>query len=152
MLKYYDYAVCFQEFPNEISLCVNISGCPCRCLGCHSKYLWNDVGKELDEEAIDLLIRSHPDCTLFGIMGGDNDHEAVKEIIDFIKTKFPRLRVGMYSGLDEVDSSLLGRLDYYKVGRYDTSRGGLKQKTTNQRMYDKNGTDVTDWFWSIDKL
>ena len=152
MLKYYDYAVTFAEFPDEISLCVNISGCPCRCPECHSKYLWNDVGKELDEEAIDLLIRSHPNCTLFGIMGGDSSHSDVIKIVDYIRKHYPNILIGMYSGLDEVDSSLLGRLDYYKVGRYDASRGGLKQKTTNQRMYDKNGTDVTDWFWSIDKL
>jgi len=151
MLKYYDYAVTFQEFPNEITLCVNISGCPCRCPECHSKYLWRDVGTELNEREITRLILSHPDCTCFGIMGGDADHEAVAGVVSYIRRHYPRLLIGMYSGLDEIDNNLACRLDFYKVGSYRSELGGLNKKTTNQRMYDKNGTDITHLFWGIDK-
>ena len=44
MLKYVNTGVVFQEIPDEVTLAVNLSGCPCRCPGCHSRYLWQDVG------------------------------------------------------------------------------------------------------------
>jgi anaerobic ribonucleoside-triphosphate reductase activating protein len=49
MLKYVDTAVTFAEFPNEVSLCINISGCPCCCDGCHSPYLSKDIGEHSAE-------------------------------------------------------------------------------------------------------
>ena len=36
MLKYVNTGIVFQEIPDEVTLAVNISGCPCRCHGCHS--------------------------------------------------------------------------------------------------------------------
>ena len=47
MLKYVDTLVSFQEVPDEISLCINISNCPCHCDGCHSPYLADDIGEYL---------------------------------------------------------------------------------------------------------
>lgn len=47
MLKYVNTGVVFQEIPDEVTLAVNISNCPCRCPGCHSRYLWGDVGEPL---------------------------------------------------------------------------------------------------------
>ena len=44
MLKYVDTKVTFAEVPNEISLCINISNCPCKCHNCHSSYLAEDIG------------------------------------------------------------------------------------------------------------
>ena len=44
MLKYVNTDIVFQEIPDEVTLAVNISNCPCRCPGCHSEYLWEDVG------------------------------------------------------------------------------------------------------------
>ena len=40
MLKYVNTDIVFQEIPDEVTLAVNISNCPCRCPGCHSQYLW----------------------------------------------------------------------------------------------------------------
>ena len=48
--------VTFSEFPNEISLCINISQCPCNCPGCHSSYLAEDIGEPLGELALHKLI------------------------------------------------------------------------------------------------
>ena len=48
MLKYADYDIVFQEIPNEVTLAINISNCPNRCVGCHSPYLMEDVGEELN--------------------------------------------------------------------------------------------------------
>ena len=46
-MKYVDTAVTFAEIPDQICLCINISGCQFRCPDCHSKYLWEDTGTEL---------------------------------------------------------------------------------------------------------
>ncbi len=48
MLKYVDTAIVFSEIPGEITLAINISGCPNHCQGCHSKYLWKDYGEILN--------------------------------------------------------------------------------------------------------
>ena len=37
MLRYTNTDIVFQELPDEVTLAVNLSGCPCRCPGCHSK-------------------------------------------------------------------------------------------------------------------
>ena len=55
MLKYTETDIVFQEIPDEVTLAVNLSGCPCRCPGCHSKHLWGDVGEPLTDEALDKL-------------------------------------------------------------------------------------------------
>lgn len=147
VLKYIDYMVTFQEFPDEISLCVNISGCPNRCPGCHSQWLNENNGTELDEFQIDELINSHDGITCFGIMGGDIDHTRVLEIALYIKNKYPELKVGMYSGNDKIDKALVMILDYYKVGSYKKEFGPLSSKTTNQTMFKiKNGKmiDITN--------
>ena len=55
-MKYTDTMVTFNEVPDEISLCINISGCPNRCPGCHSPELWEDIGTELTKESLKDLI------------------------------------------------------------------------------------------------
>ena len=56
MLKYLNSDIVFQEVPDEVALAINLTGCPCHCPGCHSQYLWNDVGQPLTESALDELI------------------------------------------------------------------------------------------------
>lgn len=58
MLKYVDTKVVFRELPDEITLAINLSGCPCHCEGCHSPYLAGDVGTELDYAALEKLIKT----------------------------------------------------------------------------------------------
>ena len=57
MLKYVNTGIVFQEVPDEVTLAVNISNCPCRCPGCHSSYLWDDTGLPLDTAAVDDLVK-----------------------------------------------------------------------------------------------
>ena len=38
-MKYIDTKIVFSEVPDEITLAINISGCPIHCADCHSKYL-----------------------------------------------------------------------------------------------------------------
>ena len=73
MLKYDGYSIVLQEVPDEISLAFSITGCPWRCEGCHSKNLWEDTGRVLDDD-IYGIIDEHRDeisCVLF--MGGDHE-------------------------------------------------------------------------------
>lgn len=135
MLRYYDYAVVFAEIPDEITLAINITGCPHMCKGCHSPHLRdNKLGKDLYPEVIDALVKNHPDVTCICFMGGDNDPSAVQEVAAYIKDVH-KLKVGMYSGNDSLDTGLVGTLDYYKVGSYQAERGPLNKRTTNQRLY-----------------
>ena len=71
MLRYINTDIVFQEFPDEVTLAINISGCPCRCPGCHSQFLWANRGEELTAEALSALIRETEDTiTCVGFMGG----------------------------------------------------------------------------------
>ena len=56
MLKYVDTLVSFSEVPDEISLCINISKCPCHCIGCRSRYLAEDSGDELTLKSLTPLL------------------------------------------------------------------------------------------------
>ena len=60
MLKYTNTDIVFQEIPDEVTLAVNLSGCPCHCPGCHSTHLWGDTGDPLTDEAIDCLLSRQP--------------------------------------------------------------------------------------------
>lgn len=124
MLKVYDYAITFSEFPDEIALCLNISNCPCHCEGCSENYLKEDIGKELTHELIDELMIKYKDygITLIGFMGGDRDHKEILQMLNYIKAKY-QLKVGVYSGLDYIDLDLINVLDYYKIGRFILPKG-----------------------------
>lgn len=128
-LKYYDYAIVFKEFPDYIALAVNITNCPCNCEGCSEPYLRENIGTELTNDEIDKLVKKHSDCNLFGLMGGDSNHNDVVRIANYIHTHYPYLKVGMYSGLDSLDTKLLECLDFYKIGRFIMPKG--EQKTNN---------------------
>lgn len=161
-LKYVDTAVVFSEFPNEITLAVNISNCPIHCDGCSSKWLWEDNGCELNEDSMRALIEKNEGVSCVGLMGGDSDHKSINKMAKFIKENFTNLKVGWYSGLDKVDGDICtDNFDYIKLGPYKIDRGPLNSQTTNQRMYEirpNGGTrfaqlngayavDVTNKFW-----
>lgn len=122
MLKYIgNPTVTFTEFPDEIALCINITGCPCRCPKCSEPELQEDTGTILNERELATILSEHPGISLVGFMGGDCDHEAIAKLSDFIHLH--NLKVGMYSGLDYLDPILLNSLDYYKIGRWITPKG-----------------------------
>lgn len=154
MLKYVNTGVVFQEIPDEVTLSVNIANCPCHCPGCHSKYLWADIGEPLDHEAIDSLVDVYGgEITCICLMGGDNEPESINELAKYVHHSHPTLKVGWYSGrlriTDAIDKS---NFEYIKVGPYIAHLGGLKDKTTNQRLYkrmaDNSFIDITSRFWN----
>ena len=115
-MKYLGTAISFAEFPDEISLCLNITNCPNCCKHCSEPELKEDIGEELTISTIDEMIAIHKGITLIGFMGGDRYHHEMTLLAQYIKNTY-NLKVGIYSGLDILDSELLSALDYYKIGR-----------------------------------
>ena len=153
MLKYVNTGIVFQEIPDEVTLAINISNCPCHCPGCHSHYLWEDVGLPLNTDAIDDFIEEFGnDITCLSFMGGDADPKGVNLLAQYIHEEYPQLRVAWYTGRIRIPSIVnKSDFDYIKVGPYIRHLGPLNQKTTNQRMYRQtdNGEfeDITYRFW-----
>lgn len=174
MLKYVNTDVVFQEIPNETTLVINISNCPCHCKGCHSAYLAEDIGEYLIDYPkniysddfsiynIDELIEKNKGITCVGLMGGDSDPLLINILASYIKLKYPDLLIAWYSGRQELAKEIeLKNFNYIKLGPYIEELGGLKSPTTNQRLYevrmsrevDKKGNpiygleDITNIFW-----
>lgn len=135
MLKYVDTLVGFAEIPDEISLAINISNCPCKCPGCHSPYLAEDIGERLRYDNLISLIHKNKGITCVAFMGGDADPLSVNVYASIIKEQFPNLKVAWYSGRDYISEDInLENFDYIKYGHYDKDKGPLNSKTTNQVM------------------
>ena len=143
MIKYIsqDTSVVFEEIPDEITLAVNISNCQNNCPGCHSAYLKKDIGEELTEIAVDELIKKNSGISCFCFMGEGNDAETLAKLILYVKEKYPKIRVGLYSGRRIIhDDFYFDTLDYIKIGPYIESCGPLNVRTTNQRLYENQKT------------
>lgn len=97
-MKYVDTMVTFSEFPHEIALCINISGCPNHCKGCHSPYLAEDIGTPLNQETLRSLLKDNEGITCLGFLGGDQNPLTINELAKWVKEAYPSLKVGWYSG------------------------------------------------------
>lgn len=144
MLKYYNYDIVFQEYPDEVTLAINLTGCPNRCAGCHSAYLREDIGEELTEERLTALVDSYEgSITCVGFQGGDNDPQRVLELGRYLREKYHgNLRTGWYSGRTWTPEPMVlaGALNYVKLGPYIEKLGPLSSPSTNQRFY-----RIGDW-------
>ncbi|MBP5277737.1 MAG: anaerobic ribonucleoside-triphosphate reductase activating protein [Prevotella sp.] len=153
MLKYVNSDVVFQEIPDEVTLAINISNCPCRCPGCHSRYLWEDVGLPLNTEAIDDFVEEYgDDITCLAFMGGDSDPKGVNILAQYIHEEYPQFKVAWYSGKTVISAAVnRADFDYIKIGPFIRHLGPLKSPTTNQRLYRQNDQgefeDITHRFW-----
>lgn len=153
MLRFVNTGIVFQEIPDEVTLAINISNCPCRCPGCHSKYLWEDSGTPLDADAVDKLVAQHGhDITCLAFMGGDNEPQSVNQLAQYIHGEYPQYSVAWYSGRLRIPPSVnKADFDYIKIGPYIRHLGPLNKPTTNQRLYKRqpDGTfeDITSRFW-----
>lgn len=155
MLKYANHDIVFQEFPDEVTLAVNLSCCPNGCPGCHSAWLQGDVGEVLTEERLWALAESYRgEVTCVALMGGDNDPETVMHLLRSLRRRSgDTLRTGWYSGRAALPACFDPTCtDYVKTGPYRADLGPLSQRTTNQRLYrisrqDHSLTDITHRFW-----
>ena len=153
MLKYVNTGIVFQEIPDEVTLAINISNCPCRCPGCHSHYLWDDIGLPLNTDAIDAFVGEYgDDITCIAFMGGDSDPKGVQMLAEYIHEEHPQFKVAWYSGRIRIPAGVKkSEFDYIKIGPFIKHLGPLKEPTTNQRLYrqdDEGGfEDITSRFW-----
>lgn len=164
MLKYVNYDVVFQEIPNETTLAINISNCPCHCKGCHSSYLAENIGEPLTERVLEKLIRENTGITCISFMGGDSDPEEINRLAQHVPYCYggEELLTAWYSGRQELPNSIdIKNFNFIKLGPYVEELGGLKSPTTNQRLYevkmcrelDEDGNpvygleDITNIFW-----
>lgn len=151
-IKYVDTMVVFEEIPDEITLAINISNCPCHCNGCHSKHLWEDIGKPLTFSALDSLIEKNKGITCVCFMGGDSNPSVINSLAAYCREKHEGLMVGWYSGMDKLSTEVdVSNFDYIKIGRYDEKLGPLNNETTNQRLYRVGFggvmINITSCFW-----
>lgn len=161
MLKYVNYDIVFQEIPDETTLAINISNCPCHCEGCHSAYLAEDIGTPLNYYNLRKLLIKNKGLTCVAFMGGDSDPFRINTLAKWSR-KLCGARIAWYSGRYELHPDIkLNNFDYIKLGPYIKERGPLTDRTTNQRLYkvvitrdiDENNNpiygleDITYKFW-----
>lgn len=93
-------------------------------------------------------------------MGGDDDRQIDSLALNLAACKAYGFKTALYSGFELEHAlehpDLLYLLDYIKVGPYIEELGGLKETTTNQRLYKivdgKITEDITNKFWrSLDE-
>lgn len=150
MLKYVDAKVVFAEVPDEVTLAINISNCPCQCKGCHSSYLAQDIGTELTFNEIRKLVKKNGGISCIALMGGDAEPKRINDLASFIMHHYS-LKVAWYSGRQELSTDInLENFDYIKLGPYREEFGPLNSRTTNQRFYKVSGRElvnITNKFW-----
>lgn len=151
MLKYVDAKVVFVEVPDEVTLAINISNCPCQCKGCHSSYLAQDIGTELTFNEIRKLVKKNSGVSCIALMGGDAEPDKVNTLASFITNHYNSIKVAWYSGRQELSKEIdLRNFDFVKLGPYIEELGPLNSKNTNQRFYkieENKLIDITNLFW-----
>lgn len=158
-MNYLFEAVTFSEVPDEITLCVPISGCRLHCEGCHSRELWEDKGTTLTIEELQRLLDKYEGITCVCIMGGEADIDTLTELFQYA---YKKVKTAWYCGLDLIPKNKLGilqYLDFVKTGHYDQELGGLDSPDTNQRFYkvehisngDYKTIDITNKFLKQNK-
>lgn len=153
MLKFVETSIVFQEIPDEVTLAITISNCPCRCPGCHSQYLWHDIGEPLTPICLQRIMGDYgSDITCLCLMGGDADPKTVNDLARFLRREFPAIKTAWYSGRAVLSPFIeKDHFDYIKLGPYLAHLGCLKDQTTNQRLYQRvagnDFVDITSRFW-----
>ena len=145
-MRYESSLVTFTEVPDEISLCFNISGCPCFCEGCFEPWLREDIGEYLTYYELERVYKKNKHVSCICFLGGDAYYDDIAKLVMEFRRAYPELKFAMYSGRQEMNPFLSKILDYYKVGPYIKACGPLDCNTTNQRFYKKingNWEDIT---------
>lgn len=148
-MRYKEYNIVFQEIPNEVSLCLSITGCNLRCDGCHSPFLWKkNNGSLLSIEVLNSILEKYRNiisCVLF--MGGEWYEEELIYYLSYIKDF--GLKTALYTGLEfeSIRKEIINNLDYLKYGPWIKDLGGLDSVETNQRLMDlKSGECLNHFF------
>lgn len=135
-IKYTNYQVVFREIPEEITLAINITNCPNRCVGCHSPELQEDIGEILTTNTLFGMIEAHEEITCVLFLGDGGAIEEVISLIKKCKLVFTELKFGIYTGDNRItiNNNLIDNVNYLKIGKFNNKLGGLDVSTTNQRL------------------
>ena len=152
-MKFTGYTTSFQEVPGEVSIAISVSGCPHRCQGCHSAYLREDTGTDLNSHTLLDVISKYQSphtgaytitCVCF--LGGEQHGDDFLNLVKFVREL--GLKVCLYTGATSVPDTVKCALDFVKVGPYIETKGPLTSRTTNQRFYRLvDNVDLTHLFW-----
>ena len=138
-MKVASYDIVFQEVPGEVTLALNISGCPCHCKGCHSPHLWEDTGEPLTTDLLDDLIARYAGLiTCVAFMGGDQDPAEVLRLAEYVKSS------SFFSSSSSSSPSLEGR-----AGERFSSSPSLEGRSGERSSHDKRtgeGVLHTAWY------
>ena len=85
-------------------------------------------------------------------MGEGKDEEHLFLLIEIIRHEWgKKMKIGLYTGANNVSPYLWENLDYLKTGPYIDEYGPLNKRTTNQRFYKRfpgeGWKEVTHIFW-----
>lgn len=149
MIKYVPgmTSVVLEEIPDRVTLALEISNCQGNCVGCHSPFLRDNIGKELTPAVADALVADNFGINCFLFLGEGNDRDALIALAAHIRSRHPKLELALYSGRTSVEDDLKEIFDYIKLGPYIEEFGPLNSVTTNQRLY-HHGEDITSRFWN----
>lgn len=160
MIRYASHEIVFKEVPDEVSLAFSITNCQGNCDGCHSPWLREDTGNDLEKDLPELLEKHKGKVTCICFLGEGNDYPALRRCLQ--KAKNAGYKTCIYSGKDSPPIFYMQNahlVDYLKMGAYRKDLGPLTSPSTNQRMirfvpgettpYGQafSAIDMTDWFW-----
>lgn len=143
-------------------VCVSVwmQGCPHHCKGCHNPETWDfNGGKEVDRQKfaneVAEAINANGIKRHLSILGGEplapQNIEDTIYIIDCVKSKFPEIKVYLWTGyvIEELkESKILEKIDVLIDGKYDEAKRDLSHKlkgSSNQRVLYKK------FNWQLDK-
>ena len=135
-----------SEIPSEISVAIPLAGCSHCCPNCHSPQYQNKNGGEFfGNHAYHYILDKYEhkaSCILF--FNGEYNSDLLIGCTQL--AHFRGFKVALYSGyeLEELDSRLVGMLDYIKCGSYKEELGGLSSRTTNQRLRKRVDGELVD--------
>lgn len=152
-LKYLGYSIVFQEVPDEVTLAINISGCPHKCEGCHSKYLWEYEGNYISDDLYGIINKYDGLITCVCFMGGEQNPLDLCYCLNIVRQL--GLKTCLYSGVDRlhylIAIGVSDLCDYIKIGHYDKQLGGLDSPTTNQRFFSRIDDNLIDTTYKFQK-
>lgn len=133
-MHYSSEQIVWQEVPGEVSLAYVISGCPLRCVGCHSADTWPlRTGQLLDEaHFLSRLDQYHGLITCVVFLGGEWHEAELLALLAHARAR--QLKTCLYTGFEEVSAALLAQLTFIKLGPWRRELGGLDSPYTNQRF------------------
>lgn len=135
-MNYSSKQVVWQEVPGEVSLAYTISGCPLRCVGCHSADTWPlGAGNKLAVQEFKTQLKQYQGlitCVLF--LGGEWHEQMLLELLEIAQEQ--DLNTCLYTGYEDVSNEIKAHLTYLKTGPWIRELGGLDSPTTNQRFID----------------